>query len=204
VTLTTTLALAFAVFVLAVTPGPAVFAMVARAIASGLWPAVAFNVGVVAGDLVLLSLAVIGLAAVALAMGELFVVVKIAGGMYLVWLGWKLWRAEPEAPRAADVIVNGQFRRDALAGFLLTLGNPKAIVFYAAFLPTFVDLANVTAREWGMMVVVVTGVLFSTNLLYALLAARARNFVRSRRAVRNLNRTAGTMMIGAGIAVVAR
>ncbi|HEX6978996.1 MAG TPA: LysE family translocator [Alphaproteobacteria bacterium] len=203
-TLTTTLALALAVFVLGITPGPAVFAMVARALASGLWPAVAFNVGVIAGDLVLLSLAVLGLAAVAVTMGDLFIVVKIAGGMYLVWLGWKLWRAEPEAPHAADVIVDGQFRRNALGGFLLTLGNPKAIVFYAAFLPTFVDLANVTARDWGMMAAVVAVVLFSTNLLYALLAARARHFFKSRRAVRNLNRTAGTMMVGAGIAVATR
>lgn len=203
-TLTTTLALALAVFVLGITPGPAVFAMVARALASGLWPAVAFNVGVIAGDLVLLSLAVLGLAAVAVTMGDLFIVVKIAGGMYLVWLGWKLWRAEPEVPHAADVIVDGQFRRNALGGFLLTLGNPKAIVFYAAFLPTFVDLANVTARDWGMMAAVVAVVLFSTNLLYALLAARARHFFKSRRAVRNLNRTAGTMMVGAGIAVATR
>jgi hypothetical protein len=87
VTLPTALALAAAVFVLGVTPGPGVFAGVARALASGLGPALAFATGMVGGDIVLLLLVVFGLAAVAETMGELFLFVKIAGGAYLVWLG---------------------------------------------------------------------------------------------------------------------
>src|SRR5688500_19011355 len=98
-TVASTIALVVAVFILGITPGPAVFATIARAMASGLRPAFAFNIGVVLGDIALMLLAVFGLAAVAQAMGDWFVVVKIVGGVYLVWLGWKLWTSEPDAPR---------------------------------------------------------------------------------------------------------
>ena len=95
----------------------------------------------------------------------------------------------------------GAFRRGALDGFILTLGNPKAIVFYAAFLPTFVDLARIDAGDIAILIAVIAGVLTVTNMSYALLATRARLLFRSRRALRNLNRAAGTLMIGAGVAV---
>jgi threonine/homoserine/homoserine lactone efflux protein len=203
-TLATILALAVAVFVLGATPGPAVFAIVARALASGLKPAIAFNLGVILGDLVLLLLTTFGLAAAAQALGEWFVLVKIAGGLYLVWMGWTMWRAEPVVPGVVKPEEPGQFRRNILAGIVLTLGNPKAIVFYAAFLPTFVDLARVTAAELALVCAVIVVVLFTTNLFYGALAARARDLFKSRRAMRKLNRTAGTMMIGAGVAVATR
>lgn len=203
-TFSTILALAIAVFVLGATPGPAVFAIVARALASGLTPAVAFNIGVILGDLVLLLLAIFGLAAVSQAMGDWFALVKIAGGLYLIWLGWKMWRVEPAVPGAIPPDRSNQFRRNVVSGFVLTLGNPKAIVFYAAFLPTFIDLSHVTSADILSICAVVIGVLFTTNLVYGALAARARDLFKSQQAMRNLNRTAGTMMIGAGVAVATR
>jgi threonine/homoserine/homoserine lactone efflux protein len=187
--------------VLGVTPGPAVFAVMARALASGLRPAFAFHLGVVAGDLVLMTLAIFGLAAVAQAMGPWFVVVRIAGGVYLIWLGWKLWTAPAAEPGLETVATASAFRRNVVDGFVLTLGNPKAIVFYAAFLPTFVDLAGVDGTDIAILAAVIAGVLTVTNMTYGLLAAQARRFLKSRRAMRNLNRGAGTMMVGAGVAV---
>lgn len=200
-TLASTLAFIAAVFVLGITPGPAAVAISARALASGLRPAFAFHVGVVAGDTVLMLLAIFGLAAVAQAMGSWFAVVRIAGGLYLIWLGIRLWRAEPQPPGIEAAPAAGAFRRNALDGFVLTLGNPKAIVFYAAFLPTFVDLARIDGADVAILIAVIAGVLTVTNMSYALLAARARLLFKSRRALRNLNRAAGTLMIGAGVAV---
>jgi threonine/homoserine/homoserine lactone efflux protein len=203
-TLASTLAFIAAVFVLGITPGPAVVAISARALASGLLPAFAFNLGVVAGDLVLMLLAVFGLAAVAQALGPWFVVVRVAGGLYLIWLGWRLWTATPEAPGIEPVAPARAFRRNAMGGFVLTLGNPKAIVFYAAFLPTFVDLARIDGADIAIIAAVIAGVLTVTNMTYGVLAARARGLFRSARAMRNLNRGAGTMMIGAGAVVAAQ
>jgi threonine/homoserine/homoserine lactone efflux protein len=200
-TLASVLAFIAAVFVLGITPGPAVVAISARALASGLRPALGFHFGVVAGDTVLMLLAIFGLAAAAQAMGSWFAVVRIAGALYLVWLGIRLWRAEPRPPGVEAAPAPGAFRRSVLDGFVLTLGNPKAIVFYAAFLPTFVDLARIEAADVAILVAVIAGVLTVTNMSYALLAARARLLFKSRRALRHLNRAAGTLMIGAGVAV---
>jgi threonine/homoserine/homoserine lactone efflux protein len=200
-TFASTLAFIAAVFVLGITPGPAVVAVTARALASGLRPAFAFHLGVVAGDLTLMALAIFGLAAVAQALGPWFILVRIAGGLYLVWLGVRLWMAVPQEPGLQPAPTNGAFWRNALGGFALTLGNPKAIVFYAAFLPTFVDLAHLTALDIAILAAVVAGVLTVTNMTYGMLAARARALFKSRRAMRNFNRAAGTLMVGAGAAV---
>jgi threonine/homoserine/homoserine lactone efflux protein len=200
-TLASTLAFIVAVFVLGITPGPAVVAISARALASGLRPALAFHLGVVAGDTVLMLAAIFGLAAVAQALGPWFAIVRIAGALYLIWLGIRLWRTEPQEPGLAAAAAADAFRRNAFDGFVLTLGNPKAIVFYAAFLPTFVDLAHIDAADIAVLVAVIAGVLTVTNMSYALLAARARLLFKSRRALRRLNRAAGTLMIGAGVAV---
>lgn len=202
-TLPTVLTLAGAVFVLAITPGPGVAAGVGRALAFGLGPALAFTAGMLAGDALLLLLAIFGLAAIAEAMGELFTLVKIAGGVYLVWLGIKLWRLEP-APIGAQPQAGTGFWRSGLSGFTLTLGNPKAIVFYAAFLPTVIDVARLDAGGIALTVTVVTVILFLVMFGYCSLAARARRLFQSRLAVRRLNRGAGTLMIGAGVAVAIR
>ncbi|HSE76499.1 MAG TPA: LysE family translocator [Alphaproteobacteria bacterium] len=205
-TLGSTLAFVIAVFVLGVTPGPAVAATIARGLTTGFWSAAALHLGVVLGDLVLLSLAIFGMAAVAQAMGELFFVVKIIGAAYLVWLGWTLWTSEPIDPAAPAerAVPSRQTGRNVFAGLVITLGNPKAIIFYAAFLPTFVDLRQVGAGDIAVIAAVVVIVLTITNLSYAALATRARDLLRSRRAMRTLNRTAGTMMVGAGIVVATR
>lgn len=203
-TVASTIAFIAAVFVLGATPGPAVFAIIARALASGLRPAFAFHLGVLCGDVVLMLAAILGLAAVAQALGEWFVVVKIAGGLYLVWLGWKLWTSEPQAPGPEALVPAAEVRRNVLAGLMLTLSNPKAIVFYAAFLPTFIDLTSIGLPDFAILALVIAAVLTATNMAYALLAARARVFFKSRRAMRNLDRAAGTMMIGAGVAVATR
>ena len=78
------------------TPGPGIVSIVARSLGSGFRAAIPMTAGMVAGDLTLMALSVFGLAVVAQQMGELFFAIKIAGALYLVWLGWKYWN-EPVA-----------------------------------------------------------------------------------------------------------
>jgi len=191
------LLLAGAMFVLAATPGPGVFATVARALASGFIPAAELVAGIVIGDLVYLLLAIFGLGALAAVLGELFVVVKYAGAAYLLWLGWRLWHAPPvdrDALRAANNSRTGNL----LTGLLITLANPKVILFYLGLLPTFIDLTTLTTSDILVVVLVVSGVLSLTMLGYALIASRARELVRNARVARAINRTAGGAMILAG------
>ncbi|NIA31858.1 MAG: LysE family transporter, partial [Actinobacteria bacterium] len=87
--------LAIALFVLAATPGPGVFATISRSLASGFVPSLGVVAGIVTGDIIFLLFAILGMSAIAQIMGNFFVVVKIIGGIYLVFLGIKIWMSEP-------------------------------------------------------------------------------------------------------------
>lgn len=202
-----TVALAIAVAL----PGPGIFAVVSCAIGRGFREALAMVGGIVLGDLIYFCLAVLGLAALARSMGNLFIAVKFAGAAYLVWLGVKLWRERPVAPAhaaasagAIGVAAKVGAGRSFLGGFLVTAGNPKAIAFYAGLLPTFIDLPTLSAGEavvMGGIVVVTVGAIMAA---YAALAAGSRQFLASPARMRLLNRGAGTMLIGSGVTVAAR
>ncbi|HEY7610923.1 MAG TPA: LysE family translocator [Alphaproteobacteria bacterium] len=198
------LALAAAVFILALTPGPVVVATVARSLFSGLRPAFGFVGGVAAVDLAYLLLAVFGLSAISSVLGELFIAIKIVGAAYLIYLGIRLWTDRAHAGDVAAAPVPRRFWKSFAEGALVDLGNPKIILFYAAFLPTFADLDQLGARDVALMAAVVVGILIVTNLGFAWLASRARVFIRSPRAVKAINRTSGTLMIGAGAWVATR
>ena len=139
-TLASYIALTIAVLVLAVTPGPVVVATVARSLVSGLAPALAFALGVAAVDLGYLLLAIYGLSAISNVMGELFIVIKIVGAAYLFYLGIRLWLARAEPLGEGMAPPPRPFWRSFSEGALVDLANPKIILFYAAFLPTFADL----------------------------------------------------------------
>lgn len=201
-TLWSSLLLAGAMFVLAVTPGPGVLATVARALGAGFRPAAVLVIGVVLGDLVFLLLAVFGLGALAAILGDLFVFVKYLGAGYLLWLGWRLWQTQPD--NASLARTGASHTGNLLAGLLITLANPKVILFYLGLLPTFLDLESLTLTDLVLVIVIVSGVLGATLLGYALAAARAREFVRHPRLAQALNRTAGGAMILAGVTLASR
>lgn len=190
-------------------PGPGILAVVSCAIGRGLRAALAMTCGLVIGDLVYFTLAILGMAALAHTMGELFLVVKLAGAAYLIWLGVKLWRTRldiigseqrPDGGLAAAPARRGFFG-NLLAGLGVTLGNPKTMAFYAGLLPTFIDLQRLTLPNAVAMAGIVILLVGDIVGIYAIAAARARTFLGNRRYLRLVNRTAGTMMIGAGVAV---
>ena len=82
--------------VLAASPGPGVFATIARALASGLRPSLVVICGIILGDVIFLLFAAFGLSMVARALGNMFFIVKICGGAYLIWLGVRIWLKKPE------------------------------------------------------------------------------------------------------------
>jgi threonine/homoserine/homoserine lactone efflux protein len=133
--------------------------------------------------------------------------VKILGAAYLIWLGVKTWRSRSGLPRLEEpqaVRKAMPYWRSALLGFLVTLGNPKVILFYGARLPTFIDVGSLTVVDTAVMSAVVMTILFLVLGAYAFLAARAGRLVKSSRAVTWLNRITGGLLVGAGIAVATR
>ncbi len=195
-----TIAYAIAVLV----PGPGVAAVVARALGGGFWAAFPMILGILAGDLVYLVFALFGLAAIATWFGPIFEVIKWASALYLLYIAWQFWSAKPGSEQIGAK-KDGSAWRTFLSGFMLTLGNPKTIVFYLALLPTVVPLDQpITVLGFTELVTIVVVVLLIIACGYAALAAAARDFFTSARALRNLNRTAGAIMAGAAAFVIAR
>jgi threonine/homoserine/homoserine lactone efflux protein len=202
---TALLIFAGALLIGAVSPGPGVFALVARVIGAGAANAAPFIAGLILGDLVWLAAAVLGLAVLAQTFHQVFVVMKFAGAAYLLYLAFWMWTAPLEAHVVAAAVpqrrgIVGLF----LAGLSVTLGNPKVVGFYLALLPNLIDLDRVGilgyAELAGLSVVILTAVFGS----YALVAVRARVLFRRARAVRLLNRTGGALMAGAAVAVATK
>ena len=143
----TLFAFTLAYLVAVLVPGPGVAAIVARALGGGFWSAVPMVVGILVGDLIYLFFALFGLAAIATWFAPVFVVVRWASALYLLYIAWQFWTAKPGqeqlGPRAKE-----HWMKTFLSGFMLTLGNPKTIVFYLALLPTVVPLDQpITARR---------------------------------------------------------
>lgn len=193
-----------ALAIAAAIPGPGVVALVARALGSGFRSALFMAAGLVIGDIVYLSAVVLGLAVLAQTFGTAFLVVKWIGVAYLAWLAWTFWRtgirtATVTAERSRDGAL-----ASVLAGLLVTLGNPKVMVFYLAITPTIIDIASVTPGDFGMLVAITAMVLMVVLVPYLALAAKARWFLATPRALRALNRTAAAFMAGAAAMIAAR
>ncbi len=193
--------LAGAILVLAATPGPGVFASVAQSLSSGFRSSLDVIAGIVAGDILFLLAAIFGLSAIAKVLGDLFIVVRIAGACYLIFLGWKMWSKGPVAVDISTASGKKGHRQRFLSGLLVTLGNPKVIIFYAGFLPAFLDLGSLTVGDSIIVCGVIAAVLGGVLTAYTYSADRARKAFSSQRATRNLNRGAGTIMVGTGVAI---
>ncbi len=187
------------IFIFAVTPGPGVFALLARSLASGARPCLSLAFGMVISDVIYLLLACLGLAMVARQWAGLFLVIRIVGSLYLLYLGWKLWRAAID-PNLHDTASKGSFSttQGLVQGFLISASNPKVIFFYIAFLPTLLDLDSLTPTDVVLAVLLTVTGLMAGLMLIAFCASSARHLFRSKKAVRRLNRTSGAIMIGAG------
>lgn len=197
-TLSSTIGLAAAMFVLAATPGPGVFATISRSLASGFWRSLSLIAGIVMGDILFLLLAVFGLAVIARVLGDFFLFVRVGGGLYLIWLGWRMWRADPQLGGINGGRDGRTGWQNFMGGLLLTLGNPKVILFYIGFLPTFMDLTQLAPADVALAALVVATVLATVLSIYSYLADRTRRLFSGPVAGRRLNRVAGTVMMGTG------
>jgi len=197
------LVFAIALALTAGSPGPSLAALIAQVLARGWRAVLPFLVAMWLGELVWLTMAVIGLAAVAEVFHTAFLAIKWLGVAYLAFLAWKMWTAPVETtgtrlpePRSGLKMF--------LSGMSLTLGNPKIMLFYLALLPTLIDLGSVSFADWASISITLVFVLAAIDLSYVVMAAGARTLMRSPRAVRIANRTSATVMGGAAVAIAVR
>ncbi len=178
-------------------PGPGTFALLTSTAKGGLRGGAAATAGVIIGDQVLLWLAVAGVAAVMAANPLLFKAVQYAGAAYLGWIGLKLIFAKPGGASPIRI----EPRQYARQAFFITLLNPKAIVFYMAFFPLFIDPAThrgaVTFAAMAATIAVITA-------LYGLTLCAFANAISDKvrahqRLARGLEKLAGVFLIGFGV-----
>ena len=202
-TTTTTLALFLAMIALAAIPGPGVIAVTARSVAAGLPHGLLAAAGVVAGDYVFITLALLGLVTLSNLMGELFIWIKYIGAAYLIWLGVSIMLSK-SAGAQGKVVAAPKYTASFAAGLITTLGNPKAIVFYISFFPAFLNLSSVTVIDALIIFAVTTLAIGGVMVTYAYLAFKASAHYGSHAQFGLLRYASGTMLIGSGVYVAAR
>ena len=187
-----------AIFIFGITPGPGVFAILGRALAAGAPACFFLALGMVVSDIIYLVLACFGLAALAEHWSAAFTVVRLVGAVYLVYLGVKMWRASRRA-LVNEVRPPERSGLSFLQGFVISASNPKVILFYIAFLPTFMDLSLLSHGDIALVAGLTLVGLMAGLMLVAVGAASARRFLQSPYCRKTLDRTAGSVMIGAGV-----
>ena len=184
-------------------PGPSVAALVARVISSGYRSVLPFLAAMWIGEALWLTLAVGGLSYIAQTFYVALAVLKYCGAVYLLYLAFKMWTA-PVVVNEGELPANGSGFRLFLTGLAITLGNPKIMVFYLALLPSLVDLTAISIPAWVELTAVMLLVLMFTDLIWVAVAAQARRWLRSPRAMRIANRAGATAMGGAAAAIALR
>ncbi|CDZ51423.1 LysE family translocator [Neorhizobium galegae] len=188
--------------VLLAIPGPTILLVISYALSHGRKVASATVAGTALGDFTAMTASMLGLGALLATSAALFTVLKWVGAAYLIYLGIKLWRA-PVSERVADLgeaeVTSVKPFKIFLHTYVVTALNPKSIVFFVAFLPQFLDLSQ--PLFFQMVVFEVTFLVLATlnATLYGLLASMARNTIRKPKVQQIVNRTGGSLMIGAGL-----
>ncbi len=192
-----------ALLVAAGSPGPSIAALVARVVARGPRDVLPFLAAMWTGEAIWLTLAVWGLASIAGSFQLVFAIIKWVGVGYLVFLAWSMWTAPTEIS-ADDLPDRGSAWKMFAAGMAVTLGNPKIMVFYLALLPTILDLGRLTVVGWGELVATMLAVLIVIDGVWVLMAAQARQLLRSPQATRAANRCGAGIMAAAAAAIASK
>ncbi|MFY7865400.1 LysE family transporter [Roseateles sp.] len=186
-----------AIIVFLLIPGPGNLALITSTGKGGIRGGLAATLGVIAGDQVLMWLAVAGVAALLTAYPAAFHAVQWIGAAYLAWLGFKMLLAKPGGAPVLSMQPRHFFRQTVL----ITLLNPKAIVFYMAFFPLFVDpKRHLGLPTFAAMALTIAALTFLYGLVMVLLTHFLAERMRANPRVSAwLNRLAGVFLIGFGI-----
>jgi threonine/homoserine/homoserine lactone efflux protein len=190
------LAYVLACVLITLVPGPTVTLIVANSLQHGTRAGLLNVAGTQLGLALMMTILVVGLNSVIASLGWWFDWLRYAGAAYLVWLGSRLLRAPDSIGRTgAAALPRGGF---FLQGFLVLLANPKALLFFGAFIPQFVDTRGNHVAQTVLLGATAMAVAFLTDGAYAVFTGRAGAFL-SRRRVRLVSRASGGFLIGGGI-----
>jgi threonine/homoserine/homoserine lactone efflux protein len=190
---------------LAMLPSTSVALVVTRSATLGLAHGAAVSLGIVLGDLIFVLLAIFGLTALSEVMGIFFLVIKYLAGIYLIWFGVTLLTNRV----STNLYAGSRFRRGGLvtsflAGLFVTLGDLKAIFFYASLFPTFVDLSALSLSDLLVIILVTLITVGGVKLAYAFGAKTLVSLSEGLKLEKEAKLVAGSVMVGTGTYLIVK
>lgn len=181
---------------LAVFPGPNMALIVSNSVAYGTRYGLLTLVGSGVGLVIQLTLVAAGMSMLLTVVGQAFAVLRWVGAAYLVYLGVRAWMAAPPV-LAGGARPRQPVRAMMLRGLLVTLSNPKVLLFFGAFFPQFIAPARPLAPQLALLSVTFVVVMLGCDSVWAVLAGRARVWISAKG--RMINRVTGGLLVGAGL-----
>lgn len=186
-----------------ISPGPAILLSISNSIRFGISKVMLSSLGNICGLLLLSTAAIFGLGAVLKTSTTLFLIIKLIGAAYLIYLGIRQWRSKTSffseiKPAGKQKKSNKRF---FLEGFLIAMTNPKAILFFTALFPQFINTQLDLAPQFFIMTLTFMTISFVTLMSYGLLATKAKRWLSSGQRAKWFNRSLGSLfvLIGAGL-----
>ena len=190
---------------MAALPSSSVALVVTRSVTHGFTNGIAVAIGIVLGDLIFILLAILGLTALSQVMGAFFMVIKYAAAAYLIWLGLSILRNNASMNlNNARSRPQGGLITSFIAGFFLTLGDIKAIFFYASLFPTLVDMPSLSLADIlfiSLLTIITVG---GVKIAYAFLAGKVVAVSTGLKMEKPARITAGSLMMGAGAYLITK
>jgi threonine/homoserine/homoserine lactone efflux protein len=196
------IALALASFIFAITPGPGIVAVLATSISRGTAHGVAMSIGEVCSDMVYLLVAMVSLASLSASLADFLFVVRILGAGYLAWMGFKLIISAP-IQEGTDSATKGGLSASFATGMLISITNPKVVLFYLLFLPLFIDLSALNVSTGVMIMIIMFLSVLAGPLLVVAIGRKARDIATGEVSGRWVNRITGLMLIAVAVAMIA-
>lgn len=189
-----------AAVLIAFSPGPGIFYVMARSLAGGRGEGIASSLGTGLGGFVHVGAGALGVSALVLASAEAFTALKLVGAAYLLWLGFRTWRSAGEP--VADIAATSTGARRAFGeGIVVEALNPKTAAFFLAFIPQFVDAnAGSVAAQFILLGSISVALNTGADVVVTFLAAGARDRLAARPGIiRRLRQGSGAVLCGLGL-----
>ena len=190
---------ALATTLILIIPGPTIILVISQAVTHGRKSVVPLVAGVILGDFTAMTLSLLGLGALLSASAALFSAFKWIGAIYLIYLGIKLWKLNPENDATQYIAENTSARALFKSSFIVTALNPKSIAFFVAFLPQFIDPLKPAVSQLTLFGGTFLAMATLNAARYAIFAGQLSEHIKKRKIRKVFNRCGGSALIGAGI-----
>ncbi len=189
---------------LAAIPSTSVALVVVRSATINLANGIAVSMGIVFGDLIFVVLAILGLTTLSELMGGFFLGIKFAAGVYLIWFGINLIRNRTKKLACTYSGTDGGIYSSFFAGLFITLGDMKAVVFYASSFPIFIDVSALTLPDIAIILFITVMTVGSVKLAYALAATKIMTMSEKLGAEEKVRLVSGALIVSAGTYLIAK